>query len=56
MFDVIQEIELVHDDGYNGHHSWINGSNQPGGPASLAGTSHNVVGGRQTKSLNLNKC
>ena len=45
MFDVIQEIELVHDNGYNGHHPGINCSNQPGGPASLAGTSYNVVGG-----------
>ena len=55
MFDVVQEIKLVHDDGHDGHHPRIDGPNQPSGPTPLAGTSHNVVGGGQTKRLNLNK-
>ena len=53
MHDVLLEVEFVHDDRYDGHHPRVDGPNNPGGPASLAGPSHYVVCGGQAQSLDL---
>ena len=55
MLDVVEEVELVHDNGDDGHHSGVDSTHQPGGPTSLARTSHNVVGRRETEGLDLDK-
>ena len=55
MLDVVEEVELVHDNGDDGHHSGVDSTHQPGGPTSLACTSHYVVGRRKTKGLDLDK-
>ena len=55
MLDVVEEVELVHDNGDDGHHSGVDSTHQPGGPTSLACTSHYVVGRRKTEGLDLDK-
>ena len=55
MLDVVEEVELVHDNGDDGHHSGVDSTDQPGGPTSLARTSHYVVGRRKTEGLDLDK-
>ena len=55
MLDVVEEVELVHDNGDDGHHSGVDSTHQPGGPTSLACTCHYVVGRRKTEGLDLDK-
>ena len=55
VLDVVEEVELVHDNGDDGHHSGVDSTHQPGGPTSLASTSHYVVGRRETQGLDLNE-
>ena len=55
MLDVVEEVELVHDNGDDGHHSGVDSTHQPGGPTSLASTSHYVVGRRETQGQDLDE-
>ena len=55
MLDVVEEVELVHDNGDDGHHSGVDSTHQPGGPTSLACPCHYVVGRRETQGLDLDK-
>ena len=55
MLDVVEEVELVHDNGGDGHHSGVDSTHQPGGPTSLACTSHYVVGRRETQGQDLDE-
>ena len=55
MLDVVEEVELVHDNGDDCHHSGVDSTHQPGGPTSLASTCHYVVGRRETEGLDLDK-